>query len=61
MVERSQSLLQYYNSTATLQRWCSTDHGSHTPTQEDVGHLFNRAGAVCVEQKTETDICRNWL
>ena len=35
MLERSQSLLQYYNNTTSLQDWYSTDHGSHTPLQDD--------------------------
>ena len=35
MLERSQSLLQYYNSIASLQDWYSTDHGFHTPLQDD--------------------------
>ena len=35
MLERSQSLLQYYNNIASLQDWCSTDQGSHTPLQDD--------------------------
>ena len=35
MLERSQSLLQYYNDIASLQDWYSTDHGSHTPLQDD--------------------------
>ena len=35
MLERSQSLLQYYNNIASLQGWSSTDHGSHTPLQND--------------------------
>ena len=35
MLERSQSLLQYYNNIASLQDWDSTDHGSHTPLQDE--------------------------
>ena len=35
MLERSQSLVQYYNNIASLQDWYSTDHGSHTPLQDD--------------------------
>ena len=35
MLERSQSLLQYYNNTARLQAWFSTDRGSHTPLQDE--------------------------
>ena len=37
MVERSQSLLQYYNNIASLQDWFSTDHGSHTTLQDKGG------------------------
>ena len=35
MLERSQSLLQYYNNIASLQDWSFTDHGSHTPLQDE--------------------------
>ena len=35
MLERSQSLLQYYNNIASLQDWFSADRGSHTPPQDD--------------------------
>ena len=35
MLERSQSLLQYYNNIASLQDWYSTDRGSHTPLQDE--------------------------
>ena len=35
MLERSKSLLQYYNNVASLQDWYSTDHGSHTPLQDE--------------------------
>ena len=35
MLERSQSLLQYYKRIASLQDWYSTDHGSHTPLQDE--------------------------
>ena len=35
MFVRSQSLLQYYNNIESLQDWYSTDHGSHTPLQDD--------------------------
>ena len=31
MLERSPSLFQFYNHFASLQNWCSTDSGSHTP------------------------------
>ena len=37
MLERSQSLLQYCKNIASLQDWYSTDHGSHTPQQDDGG------------------------
>ena len=35
MLEQNQSLLQYYNNIASLQYWYSTDHGSHTPLQDE--------------------------
>ena len=35
MLERSQSLLQYYNNLESLQDWFSTDQGSHTPRQDE--------------------------
>ena len=35
MLERSQSLLQYYNNIVSLQDWYSTDRGSHTPLQDE--------------------------
>ena len=35
MLERSQSLLQYYNNIESLKDWYSTDHGCHTPLQDD--------------------------
>ena len=36
VLERSQSLLQYYNNIASLQDWYSTDHDvSHTPLQDE--------------------------
>ena len=35
MLERSQSLLQYYNNIASLQDWYSADHGSLTPQQDE--------------------------
>ena len=35
LLERSQSLLQYYNNIASLQDWYSSDHGSHTTLQDD--------------------------
>ena len=35
MLEQSQSLLQYFNSSANFQEWYSTDHGYHTPPQDD--------------------------
>ena len=35
MLERSQSLLQYYKNIASLQDWYSADRGSHTPLQDE--------------------------
>ena len=35
MLQRSQSLLQYYNNIASLQDWYSTDHGSRTPLEDE--------------------------
>ena len=35
MLERSHFLLPYYNDTASVQDWCSTDNGSQTPLQDD--------------------------
>ena len=35
MLERNQSVLQYYNNIASLQDWYSIDHGSHTPLQDE--------------------------
>ena len=35
MLERRQSLLQCYNNIASLHDWYSTDHGSHTPLQDE--------------------------
>ena len=35
MLEGSQSLPQYHNNIASLQDWYSTDHGSHTPLQDE--------------------------
>ena len=32
-----------------------------TLRHKKMGLLFNRAGNVCVEQKTETYNCRNWF
>ena len=40
MLERSQSLLQYYNNIASLQDWYSTDHGSRTPLQDEGDELM---------------------
>ena len=34
---KNQFLLQYYNNIASLQDWYSTDHGSHTPLQDEGG------------------------
>ena len=35
MLERSRSLLQYYNNIANLQDWYSADRGFHTPRQDE--------------------------
>ena len=35
MLERSQSLLHYYNNIASLQDWYSADHGSYTPLEDE--------------------------
>ena len=35
MLERCQSLLQYYHNIASLQDWYSSDRGSHTPLQDE--------------------------
>ena len=43
MLERSQSVLQYCNS-AFLQDWYSTDHGSHTPQQDEGDEANERSG-----------------
>ena len=40
MLERDQSLLQFYNNIASLQDWYATDHGSHTPPQDDGDELI---------------------
>ena len=46
LLEQSKSLLQYRNNVASLQDWYSTDHGSHTPLQDDG------------DKNTETDSCQ---
>ena len=35
MLERRQSLLQYYDNIASLQDWYFIGRGSHTPLQDD--------------------------
>ena len=40
MLERSQSLLQYYYNIANLQDWYSADHGSTTPLQDEGDELL---------------------
>ena len=35
MLEQCQSLHKYYNNIASLQDWYSTDHGFHTPLQDE--------------------------
>ena len=59
MLERSQSLLQYYNNIASLQDWYFTDHGSHTPLQDDGTSAESSRRWMC---NTETDNCqhRSW-
>ena len=52
MLERSQSLLEYYNSTAFVQNWYTTDHGSHTPLQDDETNVVNQTSR-------RQDVC--WL
>ena len=41
MLERSQSLLQYYDNIASLQDWYSTDHGSHTTLLNESGEAYD--------------------
>ena len=57
MLERSQSLSQYYNNLARLQDWCSTDHGSRTPLQDEGTSFDSSRYWTC---KTETDNCQHW-
>ena len=52
MLERSQSLLQYYN-IASLQDWYSTDQGSHTPLQYEETSKMSSRYRTCT---SETDI-----
>ena len=43
--------------SVSLQHWCSTDHGSHTPLQDDRRHVdTSRLGGG---KEKETDNCRN--
>ena len=44
ILERSQSLLQYYNNTPSLQDWYSTDRGSHTPVQDEGDEAYDGSG-----------------
>ena len=44
MLERSHSLLQYYNNTASLQDWYSTNRGSHTPLQDEGDEAYDGSG-----------------
>ena len=44
MLERSQSLFQYYNNIASLQDWYSTDYGSHTPLQDEGDEAYAGSG-----------------
>ena len=52
MLERSQSLLQYYNNIASMQDWYSADHGSHTPQLDvpGIAQLLKRAEGGGAEQ-----------
>ena len=55
MLERSQSLLQNYNNIASMQDWYSTDHGSHTPLQDDwmIARAGDGAGDGAAAQKQQ--------
>ena len=46
MLERSRSLKQYSNNIASLQDWYSTDHGSHTPLQDEGDEAYDGSGEV---------------
>ena len=61
MLERSQSLLQYYNNIASLQDWYSTDRGSSTPLQDvpGIAHLLKRADAGGAEQTLVIPVCEH--
>ena len=58
MLERSQSLLEYYNNTASLQDWYSTDHVSHTPLQDDGNEANDGSGegiAIAIWTETQSE------
>ena len=55
MLERSQSLLGYYNNIASLQDGCSTNHGSHTPLQDEGDEAHDGSSErTAASKKTET-------
>ena len=64
MLERSQSLLQYYNNIASLQCWYSADHGSHTALQDEGDELVMdlvkdcRPDVITENKSTATDSCQ---
>ena len=66
MLERSQSLLQYYNNIASLQDWYSGDLGSHTPLEDEgdepvmdlVTELQNRHEHARAQKQTVVSIDR---
>ena len=53
MSERSQYLLQYYNNIASLQDWYSTNHGSHTPLQDEGSSAFDESGDRVANTETQ--------
>ena len=53
MLERNQSLLQYYNNIANLQGWYSTDHGSHNPLHDDDEPVRNRQSTLVMNIETD--------
>ena len=70
MLERSPYLFQYYNNIAILQDWYSTDHGPHTPLQDESDEPMMDLVKVCSPEKdtqtrrehgdmsTETESCQ---
>ena len=62
MLERSQSLLQYYNNVANLQDLYSIDNGSHTPPQMCRGitqYLLKRGDVGSAEQTIVVTGCEH--